>query len=72
VVELGLAAGGELNMVYFDFDQKRLTVPINSSTADQLFAAFTTLGKAAADIRRVSHHQSRRPSRSGRSRSLLR
>ena len=49
VVELGLAAGGEGDTVYFHFDQKRLTVPIDGG-ADQLFAAFELFGNAAADV----------------------
>ena len=45
VVELGLAADGK---VYFHFDQKRITVPIDDG-ADQLFAAFLSFGNVAAD-----------------------
>lgn len=55
VVELGLAAGGEVDIVYFQFDQKRLTVPIVPiGGVDELFAAFESFGNAAADIIRAS------------------
>jgi len=55
VVELGLAAGGEVDTVYFHFDQKRLTIPIVPiGGVDELFAAFESFGNAAADITRAS------------------
>ena len=55
VVELGLAAGGEVDTVYFHFDQNRLTVPIVPiGGVDELFAAFKSFGNAAADFTRVS------------------
>ena len=55
VVELGLAEGGEVDTVYFDFDQKCLTIPIVPiGGVDQLFAAFESFGNAAADIIRAS------------------
>jgi len=55
VIELGLAAGGEVDTVYFHFDQIRLTIPIVPiGGVDDLFAAFESLGNAAADIIRAS------------------
>ena len=55
VVELGLAEGGEVDTVYFDFDQKCLTIPIVPiGGVDQLFAAFESFGNAAAEIIRAS------------------
>ena len=55
MVELGLAAGGEVDTVYFHFDQKRLTIPIVPiGGVDELFAAFESFGNAAADITRAS------------------
>jgi hypothetical protein len=55
VVEFGLAEGGEVDTVYFHFDQKRPTIPIVPiGGVDQLFAAFESFGNAAADIIRAS------------------
>jgi hypothetical protein len=55
VIELGLAEDGEVDTVYFHFDQKRLTIPIVPiGGVDQLFAAFESFGNAAADIIRAS------------------
>ena len=55
VVELGLADGGEVDVVYFHFDQERLTIPIVPiGGVDQLFAAFESFGNAAAEIIRAS------------------
>ena len=52
VVELGLAEGGEVDTVYFHFDQKRLTIPIVPiGGVDQLFAAFEIFRQ-----RRRRHH----------------
>ena len=55
VIELGLAEGGEVDTIYFHFDQKRLTIPIVPiGGVDQLFAAFEFIGNAAAEIIRAS------------------
>jgi len=55
VVELGLAEGGQVDAVYFHFDQERLTIPIVPiGGVDQLFAAFEFFGNAAAEIIRAS------------------
>ena len=52
IVELGLAAGGEVDTVYFHFDQNRLTVPIVPiGGVDKLFAAFEIFRQ-----RRRRHH----------------
>ena len=55
VVELGLAEGGEVDTVYFHFDQNRLIIPIVPvGGVDELFALFESFGNAAADIIRAS------------------
>ena len=63
VVELGLAEGGEVDTVYFHFDQKRLTIPIVPiGGVDQLFAAFES---SATPPPTSSAHPSHRQSHSG-------
>lgn len=55
VVELGLAEGGEVETVYFHFDQKHLTIPIVPiGGVDQLFAVFEFFGNATAEITRAT------------------
>ena len=71
VVELGLAEGGEVDTVYFHFDQKRLTIPIVPiGGVDQLFAAFEFL--ATPPPRTSFAHPSHRRSHFGRRKWLHR
>ena len=64
VVELGLAAGGEVDTVYFHFDQKRLTVPIVPSAAST--SCLPRLNVSATPPPTSPAHRSRRRSHSGR------
>lgn len=55
LVELGLAEGGEVETVYFHFDQERLTIPIVPiGGVDQLFAVFEFFANATAEITRAT------------------